>query len=348
MKQRIIDAYDKITPIRSDDEIVHVITGKAGNMEKKKIRFRKPLVAVCAAVTALGLGVTAAGAAGIIDFRSMFGGRIIAHDESVDSALLADISNVKVYSENEQYTLELGGVISTGSIIAGSCELIRTDGAPVAEYMYDIDTSKRFDSGDWWNTLYDENGEMIQFTEHGGIEMYLGFVMNENGNINCNFHFNASDIIENAERAEITFSADWIKTEDNRPFMMSVGFDLAPSNEAIVRKTIADNSEPITLSDRTEAKVIHGSFDCLSGCFTLEYEAGSDGLDFDDGVTLILNDGEEIHIHLWNMTYISNNNGNTEETFHFVYSDELDGNITAVNADEITAVSIKGTIFELA
>lgn len=348
MKNRIIDAYDSVTPIRSDDEIIANAIGKARIMEKRTIKIKKPLVAACAAVTALGLGITAAAVTGIIDFNALFGGRIGAYNENVNDGLLADVTNISVNSGNDEYTLKMGGVIGTGGYLAGSLELVRTDGAPVADYMYDIDTSKRFDSGEWWTTLYDENGENVEFVNGDGMEHYLGFTLNEAGNINCNFHFLPFEDMPDAGTAEITFTANWIKTEDNRPFTMSAKFDYTPAETAQQSKEIVTDGKTVTLDDGSQAEVLYSRFNCLSGVFQLEYPIGSTDFGLDAPVALILADGGEMPIELCSMTsYDYLGKGTTAETFRFVYSSELDGNITAININDIVAVSLNGTVFDL-
>ncbi len=85
MKEDITRLFDKITPIRSDDEIIAHVIGKAENMEEKNTKrnkgFKKPIIAACAAVTALTIGTVGVGAANNWDYAGLltnfFSGRAI-------------------------------------------------------------------------------------------------------------------------------------------------------------------------------------------------------------------------------------------------------------------------------
>lgn len=350
MKERYNRAFDNIAPEKSDSELYKAVLRKAENMKKENTRrlsIKKPVVAACAAVAVLGVGVTAAAATGLIDFNELFGGRIGAYNENVNNEVLAEISNVVVNSSSDEYTLELNGVISTGEYLAGSCELVRTDGTPVVDYMFNPDVEGRFDSNKWWTWLYDENGNVVDSVPNDSVEHYLGFVINDEGNISCNFHFQAADIISLAKSAEITFGANWIEHEGSQPCTMSIRFDYTPTEEALRSKTIVTDGKTVQL-DNSKATVIDSRFDCLSGSFTLEYELANDDLDLGQTVALILSDGNEMPIELCSMTTYHNELGVGRETFNFVYSSELDGNITAFDIDDIEAVSINGTVFDLA
>lgn len=346
MKERYNRAFNNIAPEKSDEELYKTVLGKAENMKKettRRLNVKKPIVAACAAVAVLGVGVTAVAATGLINFNDLFGGRIGAYNEKVNDEVLAQISNVVVNSSSDEYTLELGGVISTGKYLAGSCELVRTDGAPVIDYMFNPDVEGRFDSNEWWTWLYDENGNVMDSVPNASIEHYLGFVINEEGNINCNFHFQTAELVSIAESAEIVFSANWIEHEGSQPYTMSISFDYTPSEEALRSKTIVTDGKTLSL-DNSNATVTDSRFDCLSGSFTLEYELKNDDLDLGQTVSLVLADGNEMPIELCSKT----GHGMGRETFNFVYSSELDGNITAFDIDDINAVSINGTVFDLA
>lgn len=351
MKEDITRLFDKITPIRSDDEIIANVIGKAENMEEKNTKkskgLRKPLIAACAAVTVLAVGVTAA-ATGLIDFNALFGGRISAHNENVNDALLAKVSDVVINSDSDEYTLELGGVISTGNFLAGSFDIVRTDDTPVVDHMYTPEMEGRFDSNEWWTSLYDADGNSVDAAPGDSLEHYLGFVINDEGNISCNFHFNSKELVSLAEKAEFTFSADWLKHEGARPINMTLAFDYEASDEALRTKSIVADGKTIPL-ETTTAKVIDSKFGCLSGTFTLEYELHNEDYNFDYPTALILNDGTEMPICLCSLTsYQYTDLGIGVETINFVYSSELDGNITAFDIDDIKGITMNGTVFDLA
>lgn len=71
MKEKYIKLYDKITPLLSDEELLQGMLGKADNMEKKRIRFKKPAIIAAAAVITVTAATGAAAAAGW-DIGSVF------------------------------------------------------------------------------------------------------------------------------------------------------------------------------------------------------------------------------------------------------------------------------------
>ena len=74
MKTEYNALFDKITPARSDDELLLGVLGKAEKMDKKiKKSIKKPLIAVCAASLAVCGAVTAVGAYCGWDFNKVFG-----------------------------------------------------------------------------------------------------------------------------------------------------------------------------------------------------------------------------------------------------------------------------------
>lgn len=74
MKTEYNALFDKITPARSDDELLFGVLGKAEKMDKKlKKSIKKPLIAVCAASLAVCGAVTAVGAYCGWDFNKVFG-----------------------------------------------------------------------------------------------------------------------------------------------------------------------------------------------------------------------------------------------------------------------------------
>ena len=93
MKNDIVSLFKKVTPIRSDEEILKGVLRKAEEMENSKIknkaRIKKLIVAVCTVITAATLGVTGAAAAGIIKFDKICGSYITAENAELGDTLIS-------------------------------------------------------------------------------------------------------------------------------------------------------------------------------------------------------------------------------------------------------------------
>ncbi|MBQ8841342.1 MAG: hypothetical protein IJZ65_01770, partial [Ruminiclostridium sp.] len=68
---------------------------------KKRKTMKKPLVAFCAVIAVLSLGVTAAAATGIIDFNNIFGRIIRTEDEVLGNSLIGNAENVEWTTSDE-------------------------------------------------------------------------------------------------------------------------------------------------------------------------------------------------------------------------------------------------------
>lgn len=137
MKNDIKNAFEKITPPRSNDEILSYVLRRSKDMEKmtdrKKISFKKPLIAITAAVVTAALGVTGAAAAGLFSFDDIFGSRIKAENADLGDALMCKAENFTYTVSDNDYKIELNGISGSSNEIIANIEISRTDGTPVVD-----------------------------------------------------------------------------------------------------------------------------------------------------------------------------------------------------------------------
>ena len=135
MKQEYNRLFDKITPTGSDEEFTLKVLRKAEKMEqnKKTVKFRRPAIALCAAVAAISVGTATAAATGIIDFDRIFGGVITAENEELANVIMGRADNVTTYVSDSNYEIRLNGVTGNDNVIIANLELYRTDGTPIAD-----------------------------------------------------------------------------------------------------------------------------------------------------------------------------------------------------------------------
>ena len=113
------DSFSTLTPLTVNEEIIRNVTERAEKMEKKKIKVKKPVIAVFAAVAAVAVGTISVGAAtdwGYIDyFKNMFAknyeGSVAVNTEIKEvpvqtTAEYQDISENTTASESTAQTTE--------------------------------------------------------------------------------------------------------------------------------------------------------------------------------------------------------------------------------------------------
>ena len=137
MKNNVKKLFDKVTPVRSDFEILEGVLRKAEEMDNrnssKKINIKKPVIAVIAAAAAASLGVTGAAAAGLINFDSLFGNRIKAESVKLGEELLCKAENFSYTVSDDNYEISLNGISGSATEIIANIEISRKDGTPVVD-----------------------------------------------------------------------------------------------------------------------------------------------------------------------------------------------------------------------
>lgn len=145
MKKYIDETFEKLTPVRSDEEIFSYVLRRSEKMdsvnEKPRLRFKKAAVAACAAFCTVVLGITAAAAAGILDFDRAFGRMVSAESAELGENLLCEAENFNYTVSDSDYKIKLNGITGSASEVMVNLEISRADGAPLIESF-----SNRYDS----------------------------------------------------------------------------------------------------------------------------------------------------------------------------------------------------------
>lgn len=191
MKQEYNKLFSKITPIGSDDEFLTKVLGKAETMERKKnkISVKRTLIAVCATLAALSLGVVTAAAAGIIDFNTLFGRSIKVETEELGDALIGSAENV-VLSVTDGYEIKLNGITGDKESILANLEISRTDGTAITEHFLNS-----YNKDDKISIV---SVESVDFSQ--ALSRYLGGSghcnINESGNLEIDYELHSRVDIE--------------------------------------------------------------------------------------------------------------------------------------------------------
>lgn len=189
MKQKYNNLFNKITPLGSDEDFMKNVLGKAENMENNKnksgIRFKRPIIAVCAVAMALTLGVTTAAAAGIIEFDKIFGGIIKAENEELADSIMGRAENVEVFVSDSDYEIRLNGVTGNNNVIIANLELYRTDNTPVIDnFINPYDKNYGF-------TALDNCKADIPMQRENWIGNLNRYVINDEGNLEIDIEVNS-------------------------------------------------------------------------------------------------------------------------------------------------------------
>ncbi len=183
MKDDIKNVFEKITPVRSNDEVLSYVLRRSNDMKnmtsKKKISFKKPAIAICAAAAAATLGVTGAAAAGLFSFDDIFGSRIKAENADLGEALMCSVENFTYTVSDDDYKIELNGISGSATEIIANLEISRVDGMPVVDsFVNEYDPEDGLHAHEEWLI---KSGDMKDY------ERYLGgtgkYSINEEGNI---------------------------------------------------------------------------------------------------------------------------------------------------------------------
>ncbi len=193
MKNDIKKAFEKITPVRSNDEIFSYVLRRSSDMEnmtsKKKISFKKPVIAICAAAITATLGVTGAAAAGFFSFDDIFGIRIKAENIDLGEALMCKAENFSYTVSDDDYKIELNGISGSGTEIIANLEISRIDGTPVVDSFVN-----EYNENDG---IYGHNENLVAYKSKGYKKDLGGtgkYEINDDGNIEIVYVIGNTDI----------------------------------------------------------------------------------------------------------------------------------------------------------
>ncbi len=181
MNKEIGSFYERITPESSNEEFKNTILRKAEKMntEKKKISFKKPMLAIGAAAAAATVGITAGAATGLFNFDGIFGNVITAESEADADLLVSEALDFSFVTSDEDYIIIPRGVTGTECSFIASFEVARADGKPVSDYLLYQPTESRL-----WSTHH--FGAVIpveERVEYGAAMDEMSFTINDEGNI---------------------------------------------------------------------------------------------------------------------------------------------------------------------
>lgn len=370
MKKTVNKAFEKITPIRSDSEILKTVLRKAENMEtKKKLSFKKPLIAVCAGAAALSVGVFGAAAAGILNFNSIFGQYMNTKDETLGQELIGTASSVTYTSTDSDYKAELIGVTGTEDSITGMVELRRTDGKPITKDFYEdtyLNLEAYYNQKEQFMTCYNMNfiggnaPDNETVTECDGIGIYFDLDRLENdikiGNKPISLTFKIQDDFEQDAEVYCAFGIEFIYTPSEKSLEYIEKTDFSDIDEPLL--TLTYNSDVPNYSTASlPCSISKINVNCIKSYIEGSFDYS--GIDTSNGFPtynfigrnnhpyyLIKNNGERIKAYNCNSGFSSDGDFIIQLRY---YDGECwgRGNNIAVDVSEIAAIEIEGNRIEL-
>lgn len=258
-------AFETVAP---SDELVNKVLAFNGNTVpiisvQRKAHIRR-IVCTAAAVCAVMIcGLTAAAAAGIFDFKEVFGNFIGVIDSSRANSLAAAADTFTYKVSDGDYGIRIKGVTGTDTNIIAVAEIYRTDGEPVSEHFANPTEETHLTS------LWDEH-------EMNGLRgVSWGYYINGAGNIEMHFDISGDRSLNGRRftvRSENFYPTNgyWNFITENRAGYIHSG-DFSSYVEVIDGKGSSDS--PITDFDDSSVTALK-----LKWEFSFEYKASKDSL----------------------------------------------------------------------
>lgn len=197
-KKIIRNSFSQVVPMTDDDSFRNSIIERKNKMsDRKTVKFRKPVIAICAAAAALSLGITGAAAAGIFDFNEIFGSRIRVENEELGSSLIGNAGNIKWSVSDDDYVVNLKGVTGSRENLITIIEIARADGTPVEDYFENTDLLAKTNLTSCTEVIKID-GDYTNGKAGAGYDTYV----NEKGNIEMSIEL--SGIYQDYEIADRT------------------------------------------------------------------------------------------------------------------------------------------------
>lgn len=341
MKEDITRLFDKITPIRSDNEIIKSVIGKAEIMEEKNTKrnkgFKKPLIAACAAVTALTVGTVGVGAANNWDYAGLltnfFSGRAIENTAEWQNNFDFEKYGMPLDKTivNADYTLNFHGIAADRSTAIIVLDVIMNDlNSEVSEFVNLSATATMplgISSGSY---LIEQNENALT------LAVYFGSDTDFPNDV-VSFEFNSL-------RYELLHEDGTTDETMNRKFYIgeTIEIDMGSFNRSTDIKTI--KPEHIYNFDKYELTLTEIRITPFRICYELEGDNSKKSAMWIDGthekildeISIMLSDGNEMRFRGGAF------GGVTEETFAgektFFYP---------INPDDVVSVTIAGVTYDL-
>ena len=246
MKNDIKNAFERITPTRSNDEILSYVLRRSNDMEKlnnkKKISFKKPVIAICAATLTATLCVTGAAAAGLFSFDDIFGSRIKAENTDLGEALMCSAENFTYTVSDDDFEIKLNGITGSGTEIIANLEISRVDGTPVVDSFVNEYNPE--------DGVYGHNENQVAYKSNGYKKDLGGtgkYEINDDGNIEIVY------VIGNTDIDSDPVANERIILNGAKIYPMDAYFDfLCEDNNAVAR---FENGELIYFKNCTDESI---------------------------------------------------------------------------------------------
>lgn len=374
------------------------VAAEAVERPERKISAKRILGTAAAVCGVLVCGVTAVGAAGLIDFDEVFGNRVSVSDSELASSLVGTVNNFKYKVSDKDYKIDIKGVTGDGSSVLVAAEILRKDGTPVTDCFA--------------NPVPPDERQLVPLSQNADVLTEVPYCysmdyrVNKSGNIDIFISFGGSD--GGMDGSKMIF-----KGENFYPAGEYIKFERQNEKDEAVQTEHVKYRDPVAVPDNSGAvtdindilalglkwefsftyrqsdksKQVK-SLDAPEESFSLNMrlhmfdpaedhfydvtaqpsyiEAGSTGGRIDyvykdtgyepnrayvTGITennevyIIMKDGERIRSS-FNGGYESPDGNICTCSYGLTYWDEDDREIF-IEADDITAISINGTVYEL-
>ena len=366
MNKDYMKYYDSLTPESSNAEFLGRVLRKAENMEHQTTKsYKKPLIAVCAAIGILACGITAAAATGLFSFDDIFGDRLIAESEQLGYELIGEAHDVIITCSDNNYSVTLNGVTGTANNILAGIEISRKDGTPISDLIL-ADSNlvcPTLDDVSWSCDGMERRamGYSIGYTETGSVMFTADMMMT--------FEDFSSEDVLTGKRIMMDFSQFGFETLEH-PFDFSIEFTYLPTEKALEKLAAADLSELCEILYHISAtgdgllptgkdiplETILTSIDIRPENGMLSGKIIPEGYTWDDynintfrtnnDISLIRADGTAIPVTLGG--FQMNNDGEYYSfTMNIEYHEMDEVTNKAVDLATVEAINFNGTVYEL-
>lgn len=374
------------------------VAAEAVERPERKISAKRILGTAAAVCGVLVCGVTAVGAAGLIDFDEVFGNRVSVSDSELASSLVGTVNNFKYKVSDKDYKIDIKGVTGDDRKVVVIAEILRTDGTPVTDCFA--------------NPVPPDEKQLLSLSQVTkvsslyGFGYSMGYQIGEDGNIELSMELYNGDGLDGKKmtfKGENFYPAgEYIKYERQNETDEAVQTEHVKYREPVA---VPDNSGAVTdINDilalglkwefsftyrQSEKSKQVKSLDAPEESFSLNMrlhmfdpaedyfydvtaqpsyiEAGSTGGRIDyvykdtgyepnrayvTGITennevyIIMKDGERVKADFGGGSEFPDGNSSTC-SYDLVYYGENRFEIIFIEADDITAISINGTVYEL-
>lgn len=374
------------------------VAAEAVERPERKISAKRILGTAAAVCGVLVCGVTAAGAAGLIDFDEVFGNRVSVSDSELASSLVGTVKNFKYKVSDKDYKIDIKGVTGDNKKVVVIAEILRTDGTPVTDCFA--------------NPVSPDEKQLVTLSQVTkvsslyGFGYSMGYQIGEEGNIELSMELYNGDGLDGRKmtfKGENFYPAgEYTKYERQNETDEAVQTEHVKYREPVA---VPDNSGAVTdINDilalglkwefsftyrQSEKSKQVKSLDAPEESFSLNMnlhmfdpaedhfydvtaqpsyiEAGSTGGRIDyvykytgyapnrayvTGITennevyIIMKDGERVKASIGG-GYESPEGNISTCSYNLFYWDEDSFTSVFINADDITAISINGTVYEL-